>query len=150
MNQLLFSKNDGGRADAGYKGKRVADCTPRAIAIATGMGYRETRAILDELNAEMTGGLESSTQNGTPSPVSHRYLTDEGWTLTVTRNEKKYLNDVPQDRIVIAVLSRHVVTVIHGTVHDTWDSRVSRKTRNGSPRLLGYYSQRRGSYGHWR
>ena len=32
--------NDGGREDAGYKGK-TGDCGTRAIAIATGLDYQE-------------------------------------------------------------------------------------------------------------
>ena len=40
-----FVQHDGGRSDAGYKGK-TGDCVVRAIAIATGLSYK---AVYDEL-----------------------------------------------------------------------------------------------------
>lgn len=37
---MKFNYNDGGRADAGYKGK-TGDCVCRAISIATERPYKE-------------------------------------------------------------------------------------------------------------
>jgi hypothetical protein len=136
---MRFKKNDGGRELAGYKGKHVGDCVPRAIAIALGLKYRALRKELDDLNREMTGGLGQSTQNGTALPVSHKYLTDRGWELVLTKGQ--YLKDIPQEGIYIACLARHDCAVIDGVVLDTWDSRVSRRTKCKSPSMKGYYQQ---------
>lgn len=38
---MKFVYDDGGRAAAGFKGKKVGDCICRAVAIATGKPYRD-------------------------------------------------------------------------------------------------------------
>ncbi len=133
---MQFHKTDGGRRDAGFKG-RTGDCVTRSIAIATETPYRQVYRDLTALTRSMTGGLDTSVRRGCSEAVSHRYLTDHGWSVVLTPNS--YLVDAPTDRRIIAVLPRHNVAVIYGTVHDSWDSRVSRRTKCGSPRLLGYY-----------
>ena len=60
---MRYTQTDGGRLDAGFKGKG-GDCVTRAITIATGLSYREVRKSLTELTIEMTGGLERSVANG--------------------------------------------------------------------------------------
>ena len=50
--KMEFKFNDGGRAEAGYKG-RTGDCTIRAIAIAT--GYTARRWYLMEKNKNNGG-----------------------------------------------------------------------------------------------
>lgn len=133
---MRYQRNDGGRLDAGYRGTG-GDCVVRAIAIATSQPYIVVRRELTELTKEMTGGLDSSVANGCPLPVSHKYLTDMGWELVLTKGE--YLKDAPKDRRIIACLTRHYVAALHGTIHDSWDSRVSRKTKCKSPVMEGYY-----------
>ena len=134
---MKYKANDGGRERAGWKGKRAGDCVPRAIAIATGEHYRDIRRRLDTLTNEMTGGLHRTTNNGTYPPVYHRYLTDKGFNLVITKG--KYLKDLPTKGVYIAVLPRHVVTVIDGVANDSYDSTKSKRTKCGSPRLRGYY-----------
>ena len=90
---MRYKEDDGGRAFAGWKGKNAADCVPRSIAIATGEHYRNVRRDLDALLKEMTGGLDTTTNNGTPTPVSHRYLALKGWELILTKGQ--YLKDLP-------------------------------------------------------
>ena len=46
---------------------------------------------------------------------------------------------MPRDGRYIAVIPRHMMAVRDGTVWDVWDSRFSRRTKSGYPRLLGYY-----------
>lgn len=46
--KLPFKQDDGGRADAGYKGT-TGDCVTRAIAIATGLDYQ---TVYDAINEE--------------------------------------------------------------------------------------------------
>jgi len=136
---MKYQYNDGGRERAGWKGKRAGDCTPRAIAIASGEHYQNVRRDLDALVKEMTGGLDTTTNNGTPVPVSHRYLVEQGWELVLTKGQ--YLKDLPGSGTYIAVLPRHEVAVINGVAQDTWDSRKSRRTKCGSPKLEGYYQR---------
>ena len=137
---LTFKHCDGGKADAGLGTARSGDCLIRAIAIAEQQGYRKTKAELNELLHEMTGGLERSCNNGTPVPVSHKYLTDRGYKLTLTPNT--YLRDHNfKGRRVIASISRHSMAIVNGQVLDTWDSRQCRRTKCGSPKLAGYYEK---------
>lgn len=133
---MRFNWNDGGRADAGFKGK-TGDCTTRSIAIATGTPYRQVYKGLTELTKLMTGGLDTTVRDGCSQEVAHQYLTEHGWSVVLTPN--CYLIDAPKDKRIIAVSPRHNVAVINGTVNDTWDSRVCSRTKCGSPRLLGYY-----------
>lgn len=135
---------DGGKADAGLGTARSGDCVIRAIAIAEIQGYRKTKAELNELLQAMTGGLERSCNNGTPVPVSHKYLTDRGYRLRLTPNS--YLNDLKElvdirAATVIACLPRHFVCVQRGVVLDTWDSRKSNRTKCGWQRLEGFYEK---------
>ena len=137
---LKYEFNDGGKADSGLGTASSGDCVIRAIAIAEQQGYRKTKAGLNDLLHEMTGGLERSCNNGTPQPVSHKYLTDRGYVLTLTKNT--YLRDHDfTGRTVIAVIPRHQLAIVNGQVLDTWDSRKSRKTKCGSPKLEGFYEK---------
>lgn len=137
---LTFKYSDGGKADCGLGTARSPDCVIRAVAIAEGGSYRKTKAELNELLQEMTGGLLRSCNDGTPEPVSHKYLTDRGYVLTLTKNT--YLRDHDfTGRTVIAVIPRHQMAIVNGQVLDTWDSRKSRRTKCGSPKLEGYYEK---------
>jgi hypothetical protein len=135
---MKYKKTDGGRLDAGFKGLG-GDCVTRAIAIATETPYRQVRKALSDLTIEMTGGLDRSAANGVSVPVSHAYLTSLGWELVLTK--KSYLKDIPITGTLIACLPRHTTAVINNTVHDSWDSRKSRKTKCGSPVMQGYYQK---------
>lgn len=134
---MRYHYNDGGRRDAGFKGQ-TSDCVTRAIAIATGTPYRQVYRELTELTKSMTGGLDTSVASGCSNEVAHRYLIDLGWSVVPTPN--RYLKDAPRDqRILVKLTERHDVAVINGTVHDSWDSRVSKRTKCGSPKMAGYY-----------
>jgi hypothetical protein len=134
---MRYAYNDGGRKTGGWKGTRAGDCGPRAIAIATEQHYRKVRADLDALAKEMTGGLRTSTNSGTYVSELHRYMIEQGWTLVLTKGQ--YLSDLPNSGTLLAVLSRHYVAVVNDIVQDTWDSRKSKRTKCGSPKMDGYY-----------
>lgn len=136
---LRYKLNDGGRRDAGFKGN-AGDCVTRAIVIATGEPYRKTYDALGALYAEMTGGLERSARGGVASPVWFRYLTERGWDLLLTHNCYFTAEEIPMQGTIIAVMPRHCAAVIDGVVHDAWDSRKSNRTKNGTPKLMGFYS----------
>ena len=113
----------------------------RSIAIATGIPYKRVRKDLTDLTKEMTGGLETSAANGVLAPVYHRYLTDLGWEVVITKGQ--YLkSDLGEPGPIITRLTRHTVAIVDGAIRDTWDSRKSRKsrrTKSGFPKLKGYY-----------
>lgn len=136
---MKYHQTDGGRKDAGYRGTG-GDCVTRAIAIATCESYKKVRDALTELTKEMTGGLETSAANGVTGPVSHRYLN--GYELVLTKGQ--YLKDLPKRGTYIACLPSHYVAVLDGTVHDSWDSRESKRTKCKSPTMEGYYVINRG------
>ena len=133
---LEFVQHDGGRVEAGFRGR--ADCVVRAICLITGESYNHVREDLSYLQKKMTGGLYPSIADGVMTPVHYLYLTGKGWELTLTKNA--YLPDIPRGGHFIAVIPRHVMAIRNGTVWDAWDSRFSRRTKSGYPRLLGYYS----------
>jgi len=136
---LEFSQNDGGRLEAGFKG-RTGDCATRAIAIATHQPYRKIYNALANTQAMMTGGLERSVRDGVGIPILHHYMTSVvGWDLYRTDGEYLTSASIPMARVVVCVLPRHFVTVIDGRVCDSWDCRRSSRTKNGAQRLLGFY-----------
>ena len=138
--RMKFKKSDGGRKKAGWTGKRAGDCVARAIAIALDIPYKEVRKELDAITKEMTGGFETTTNNGTTAPIYHRYLTNHGWHPVITK--KSYLQDLPKHGTYFAVMTGHVAAVIDNTLYDAWDSRRCRRTKSGSPVLRGYYTQK--------
>lgn len=139
MDRLTYIKHDGGRRDAGFKGAS-GDCVTRAIAIALDLPYRKTYNELGALSSEMTGGLESSVRDGCPTAVHHCYLTHQQWTLTLLKDAYFRTNDIPMTGRIIVASARHLVAVINGTVLDSWDSRMSNRTKNGRAKVFGYYS----------
>ena len=139
MNALFFSLNDGGRFDAGFRG-RTGDCSTRAIAIATGLSYRTVYDTLADLYSTMTGGLFRTARNGMPTPVSHAFLMDRGAVLTVCERGATLL-DIPYRGCYVAHIRTgcgpHLVAVVNGTVFDSWDSRYGKA--RGFPGLTGFY-----------
>ena len=75
---MKFNFNDGGRAAAGFKGQ-AGDCVTRAIAIATGLPYRQ---VYDGIN--QIGSAEKVTRSGPPGcPLEHRGAAAPPATATV-------------------------------------------------------------------
>jgi hypothetical protein len=142
MNAWVY--DDGGRADAGYRG-HTNDCVTRAIAIATGIGYALVYA---DLNAEAqrerprNGRQRSSARSGVHKPTTRRYLADIGWewqpTMQVGSGCRVHLraDELPPGRLVVQ-LSRHLSAVIDGVIHDTHDP-----SRDGTRCVYGYRSRR--------
>ncbi len=141
-----FVNNDGGRADAGFKGK-AGDCVCRAIAIATEMPYIE---VYNDLNAlaknERTGKRKkkiSSAREGVYKQTYQKYLAALGWkwvpTMRIGQGCKVHLDaaELPKGRIIIKV-SRHLTVMIDGVIHDTHDPRRTTVfTENGAIRTAG-------------
>ncbi len=139
---MIHFYNDGGRKAAGFKGD-AGDCVTRAIAIATGVPYRE---VYDALHARAREAARSARtkKHGSPRAGVHRnvyqpYLESLGfvWTPTMQIGQgcKVHLRvgELPGGTLVVAV-SRHLVAVVNGVVHDTHDP-----SRGGQRCVYGYY-----------
>lgn len=141
--------DDGGRADAGYKGK-AGDCVVRAIVIASGADYH---AVYDELGdrtyawmttsrtraARAARARGKSPRDGVYAEVYRPYLIDHGFvwvpTMHIGSGTTVHLaaGELPDGRLIVRC-SHHLVAVINGVVHDTHDSR-----RDGARAVYGYW-----------
>lgn len=131
---MKFTYDDGGRSRY-FRGK-TNDCATRAMAITTGRDYK---VIYDELR-ELTG---ESPRNGIDirQPKLRQWLADQGleWvpTMKVGKGCTVHLNadELPAGRLICRC-SKHLVAVIDGVIHDTYDS-----SREGKRCVYGYWQQ---------
>lgn len=151
----MYQYNDGGREQAGYKGK-TGDCVTRAIAIATGLPYQQVYTDLTALSiihkqtrndyiakrmrtAKSGTKASSSVRYGVAKVVFGKYLQALGWqwvpTMFIGQGCKVHLrtDELPKGNLICR-LSNHVVAVIDGVVHDTYDP-----TRGGDRCVYGYW-----------
>lgn len=148
---MKFVRNDGGRAQAGYIGN-AGDCVCRSIAIATGKPYQEVYEALARVtydhahtrrdkvarSIKKRGGY--SPRNGVARKVYEKYLLSLGWkwtpTMAIGKGCTVHLREgeLPMGRLIVRV-SRHLVAVIDGVMHDTHDC-----GRDGSRCVYGYFS----------
>jgi hypothetical protein len=154
-----FVKDDGGReasgiASAARRKNETGDCVTRAIAIATGTPYRQVHDALtvgkvrhlyaggDSHHAEWSkharrrGGVCAfDPDHGCADGVYGPYLESLGWKFTSTKDQKVRLraDELPLGRLVVQI-SRHLVAVIDGVIHDTYDS-----GGEGRVRVKGYW-----------
>lgn len=135
--------NDGGRAAAGYKGK-TGDCVVRAVAIATGLPYKEVYDALASANQRTRIRRASGKRTArsgvwvTGKPFMD-YMASIGWRWTPTMHIgsgcKVHLRDgeLPTGRLVVS-LSRHYTAVIDGVIHDRFNPE-----RDGTRCVYGYW-----------
>ena len=125
-----WAYNDGGRAAAGFKGT-AGDCVCRAIAIATALPYL---TVYNALNALAVSERRSKRRRGWSSArngvykVTYRPLLEAlGWrwtpTMQIGQGCKVHLRaeELPNGRLIVQV-SKHLVAVINGVIHDRTDS----------------------------
>lgn len=139
---IKFEYNDGGRANAGYKGT-CGDCVVRAIAIATDKSYKEVykelSAVVTELKLDGKIKYSKSIRSGTPKQARKEYLKRLGWkwvpTMFFGSGCKVHLreDELPMGRLIVSV-SKHLVAVIDGVINDIYDC-----SRNGNRCVYGYY-----------
>lgn len=148
-----FIYDDGGRADAGFKGE-TGDCVTRAIAIATGKPYRDIYDALHQaaLNdrwlmakLERRYGAQArrhaSPRDGVNPKIYRRYLQGIGWRWTPTMGigtgctVHLRADELPSGRLIVS-LSKHLAAVIDGVVHDTHDP-----SRDGTRCVYGVWSE---------
>jgi len=123
---LLFVWDDGGRAEAGYRGK-TGDCAVRAVSIATGVPYKKLYQEFKKDNPNNVKGI-SWYGHGTPYPFVHTFLARRGFRW----HEGGRLDASLPKGTVIANLGRHVCAVIDGVIHDTFCPPAGSK-------LIGYW-----------
>lgn len=144
--------DDGGRSAAGYRGS-TGDCVVRAIAIACQIPYQDVydeiklrnkrfqeRARAYHTKFTQTGRRRSSSpREGSFRKAYEPYLLDNGWhwkpTMGIGTGTRVHLrtDELPSGRLIVSV-SRHLVAVIDGVIHDTQDP-----SRNGLRAVYGYY-----------
>jgi len=126
--QQTWVYDDGGRARAGYEFHSAGDCVSRAIAIATQMPYEMVVDIVDKA----CHGYRGSSQSGVFDPTIKGILTSLGWKRTTT---KAHLNsdEFPPGRLLLEV-NRHLVAMVDGVIHDTYDP-----SEHGSRRVYAYW-----------
>lgn len=121
--------DDGGRAEAGFKGK-TGDCVCRAIAIATERPYKEVYDMINEYaKGERRGKRKSgisSARTGVYKNTIRKVMNALGWewipTMKVGQGCKVHLteSELPKGRLVVSV-SKHETAVIDGVIHDTFN-----------------------------
>ena len=132
---MEFNFNDGGRADAGYKG-RTGDCVTRAVAIAAELPYQEVYNRLAEGNANQRVTKRSRKTTARQKTASHGISTTRKWfkdymkslgfewvsTMGIGTGCKVHLksDELPSGR-VIARVTRHYCAVIDGAINDTYN-----------------------------
>ena len=138
-----FIYDDGGRKIAGFKGI-TNDCVTRAIAIITEKPYQEIyfelKIICDQERASKSRLRKSSPRMGIHKASYKKYLETQGFvwhnTMSIGSGCKIHLseNELPAGKLLVQV-SRHLVAVIDGVVHDTHDC-----SRNGKRCVYGYWT----------
>lgn len=139
---MKFIYDDGGREAAGFKGE-TRDCVCRAISIATEMPYREVYDMINEYGKrERTGKRKSGKSNartGVYKNTIRKIMEDLGWkwhpTMQIGSGCTTHLraDELPNGRLIVSV-SKHLVAVIDGVIHDTHDC-----SRDGTRCVYGYY-----------
>ena len=141
---IEFKYDDGGREEAGYKGK-TGDCVTRSIAIATGIPYKEVYDTINKLSASERVAKKtkskSNARTGVYKKLYHEYLLSLGfeWVPTMSFGQGCSVHlkasELPMGTIIVR-LSKHIAAVIDRTLHDTYDC-----SRNGTRCVYGYWSR---------
>ena len=144
MDTFIF--NDGGRAEAGYKGQ-TGDCVCRSICIVTGKPYDEVYQALAEGNFTQRKSKHSkkgkrTAANGinTKRKWFNEYMLSLGFkwvpTMFVGVGCKMHLKkeELPTGKIICNV-SKHFVAVVDGVINDIYDC-----SREGTRCVYGYYT----------
>lgn len=147
--QLGFQFDDGGRSASGFQGG-AGDCVVRAITIAANLPYAQVYEDLGAANfayAELRNDRLAkrlhqsgpSPRNGNHRKVFHDYIIGLGFdwvpTMKLGGGCQVHLraDELPAG-ILIARVSKHLTTVINGTIHDTHNP-----SRGGKRCVYGYY-----------
>lgn len=130
MERLNFVYDDGGRSKY-FKGD-VRDCVTRAIAIATGIDYKEVYDTIKKL-------INQTPRNGIPKKATKDIMNYFGFdwipTMTIGSGCKVHLrkNELPSGTIVCQVTG-HLTCIKDGTIYDTFNP-----SRGGDRCVYGYW-----------
>jgi len=128
-----FKVNDGGRSKY-FKGEG-GDCVTRAIAIASGMDYKEVYDILAAGNKSQRKSKYDTKTKGTATAlhginVKRKWFKDQmaAWgfiwvpTMQIGQGCTTHLckGELPVGRLVVSV-SKHYTSMIDGVINDTWN-----------------------------
>lgn len=126
---MEFIHDDGGRADAGYKGT-TGDCATRAIAVAAQMPYKEAYILVNQFGQQERTSKrkrsKSSARTGVYSATMRRIMSHLGWkwtpTMTIGSGCRVHLvaDELPPGRLIASV-SKHYTAIIDGVIHDTYN-----------------------------
>ena len=118
---MAYTYNDGGRAEAGFKG--VMDCGVRAYAVALQVPYKEARRILKKhTKAGMAG--DGALSKGIFKKDYDSALKAAGWEWHKAptfpgRKARHY--DMPKGRVIVK-MAKHFAAVVDGELQDVFDS----------------------------
>lgn len=151
---MKFQYNDGGRAEAGFKGS-AGDCVTRAIAIVTDMPYEEVYQRLASGSGSERRSKGRSARHGihTSRKWFKEFMQTLGFEwipcMGIGTGCKVHLVDgeLPAGRLVVAV-SKHYTAVVDGVIHDTHDPQ--RVTHWYGPDGKQTHISQRCVYGYWK
>jgi len=144
---MEFVYDDGGREAAGYK-KMSGDCVSRAIAIATEQDYKDVFEFLSSKCSTQRKTRKSRKLKDASKGVYtrrkwfHDYMNSLGFlwfpTMQIGKGCRVHLKreELPQEGRLIVCLSKHLVAVVDGVIHDTGDP-----SREGTRCVYGYWSR---------
>ena len=116
----MYIYNDGGRVEAGLKSK--TDCGIRAVSIACGMSYQDSRKLVKEYAKRGKQGSRAIS-SGIYKEDMDAALRSLGWkwfSAPKFDGRKARYSDIPATAILR--MAKHYAAVIDGTLHDSWDS----------------------------
>jgi hypothetical protein len=118
-----YREDDGGRAKAGFLDKKVDDCTTRAVAIATGLKYRD---VLDlQIEADRRTSLPFLPfRTKSPEQLLMKWLGWEWTALRVQQGETRDVSHAPRTGRHILRMAHHWSAIVDGEIWDTWDPRL--------------------------
>ena len=138
-----FNYNDGGRAEAGYKGF-TGDCGVRALAICLNKPYKEVYEKANEFcKAERPSKRRRGKSNARTGIHGHTFKKIAEsfglkWTPTMFIGSGTTVHlkedELPKGRIICNV-SKHYTAVVDGVIQDTYDP-----SRGGTRAVYGYYT----------
>jgi hypothetical protein len=146
--EMPWVMNDGGYSRSGFRAKH-GNGVVRAIAIATGQGYSEVYNELYVVQCDYVNGLRHGrikdkgaaiSEVGVWPETSKRYLLERGWqwvpVMKIGSGVTMHLryDEVPDEPVMLLSVSRDLVAVLHGVVHNTYDP-----SRDGSRAVYGYF-----------
>lgn len=132
---IPFTYDDGGRSDAGFRGK-AGDCVARSVAIASGRPYREVYDRLAEGMATQRRTKHSTAATGVRSArngVNTRrkwfrdYMAELGFrwntTMRIGSGCTVHLSagELPTTGRHVVMVSKHATALVDGVLRDTSD-----------------------------